>query len=75
VTGNPAKLAIALLHLSRVGLDVYRKYWNEIVIPDYDEFFVDLDNLWKTFQCAGSRFQGMERLAGARAPSEWGVNK
>jgi hypothetical protein len=37
-------------------IDDYKKYWNEIVIPDYDEFFADLDNLRKAFHCAGSLF-------------------
>jgi hypothetical protein len=37
-------------------IDDYKKYWNEVVIPDYDEFFADLDNLRKAFHCAGSLF-------------------
>lgn len=37
-------------------IDDYRKYWQEVAIPDYDDFFADLDNLRKAFHCAGSLF-------------------
>jgi hypothetical protein len=37
-------------------IDDYKKYWNEIAIPDYDDFVADLDNLRKAFHCAGSLF-------------------
>jgi hypothetical protein len=37
-------------------IDDYVTYWNEVVIPDYDEFFAALDDLRKAFHCAGSLF-------------------
>jgi hypothetical protein len=37
-------------------IDTYVKYWNEVVIPDYDDFFAALDDLRKAFHCAGSLF-------------------
>lgn len=34
----------------------HKDYWNEFVIPDYDEFFAEIDNLRKAFHCASSLF-------------------
>jgi hypothetical protein len=42
--------------LTKQKIDDYRKYWKEIVTPDYDDFFADLDNLRKAFHCAISLF-------------------
>jgi hypothetical protein len=37
-------------------IDDYKKYWNEIVTPDYNDFLAELDNLRKAFHCANSLF-------------------
>ena len=37
-------------------IDDYKKYWNQVVVPDYDDFFQNLDNLRKAFHCASSLF-------------------
>jgi hypothetical protein len=37
-------------------IDDYKKYWNEVVIPDYNDFFAALDDLRKAFHCAASLF-------------------
>ena len=47
---------IATGKLAMQKIDDYRKYWNEVVMPDYDDFFADLDDLRKAFHCAGSLF-------------------
>jgi hypothetical protein len=37
-------------------IDDYNKYWNQVVVPDYDDFFGALDDLRKAFHCASSLF-------------------
>lgn len=37
-------------------IDHYKKYWNQVVIPDYNDFFAALDDLRKAFHCASSLF-------------------
>jgi hypothetical protein len=34
----------------------HKDFWNQFVIPDYDEFFAEIENLRKAFHCASSLF-------------------
>ena len=37
-------------------IDDYKKYWNEVVLPDYEDFMSDVGNLRKAFHLAISLF-------------------
>jgi hypothetical protein len=49
-------------------VDDYKKYWAEVLEPDYQDFQASKGDLRKAFHCAGSLFHMADWLYTARNP-------